>query len=195
LQATWLDHYTTKQSPAVYDIETEWKGSLGPNLSGTNPGAYDYRLFGSVGYFRDTWGMNLRWRYLPSVYQAAYASEQAIRANNARASTGGGGIVLGYTPSTEIETDAYNVLDLSFNWNVSDTVAFRGGITNLLDTEPENVGSTAGIPLNSNLSAICGGAPGCVAPLSVALPTTGAFQGGYYDTVGRRYFVGLEVSF
>ena len=36
LQATWLDYYTTKQSPAAFDVETEWKGSLGPNLSGTN---------------------------------------------------------------------------------------------------------------------------------------------------------------
>jgi outer membrane receptor protein involved in Fe transport len=195
LQATWLDYYTTKQSPAVYDVETEWKGSLGPNLSGTNAGAYDYRLFGSVGYFRDTWGMNLRWRYLPEVYTAAYASQQAIKANNARVAAGGSGIILGYTPTTETATDAYSVLDLSFNWNVSDTIAFRGGVTNLLDTEPEPVGNTAGIPIGSNLSAICGGAPGCVAPLSVALPTHGAFNGGYYDTVGRRYFVGLEVSF
>jgi iron complex outermembrane receptor protein len=45
LNATILDYYRTKQSPAVYDVETEWKGSLGPNLSGTNGGAYDYRLW------------------------------------------------------------------------------------------------------------------------------------------------------
>ena len=28
LQATWLDYYTTKQSPTLFDVETEWKGSL-----------------------------------------------------------------------------------------------------------------------------------------------------------------------
>src|SRR5690606_22179005 len=35
LQATWLDYYRSKQSPADFDVETEWKGSLGPNLVGT----------------------------------------------------------------------------------------------------------------------------------------------------------------
>ena len=55
-QATFLDYYETKQSPAVFDVLTDWAGSLGPNLSGTNPGAYDYRLFSSLGYFTERLG-------------------------------------------------------------------------------------------------------------------------------------------
>ena len=194
-QATLLDYYRTKQSPAGFDVETDWKGSLGPNLSGTNPGAYDYRLFSSIGYFRDRWAINLRWRYLPETFTAQYASEQAIRANNARVAAGGPGITLSYTPTTEIETDDYSVFDLSFNWDMGERLSLRGGITNVFDTEPEEVGSTRGFPIGTDLAAVCGGAPGCVQPTSFSLPSTGDFNGGYYDTIGRRYFLGFEMQF
>jgi outer membrane receptor protein involved in Fe transport len=195
LQATFLDYYRTKQSPASFDVETDWTGSLGPNLSGTNPGAYDYRLFGSLGYFSSAWGVNLRWRYLPKVNTAAFASQQAIIANNARVASGAPGVTLSYTPLTEVETDSYSVFDLSFNWNIGERLELRGGITNLLDTEPEDVGSTTGFPIGTDLAAVCGGAPGCVRPVAFSLPTTGPFNGGYYDTIGRRYFVGMQMRF
>jgi outer membrane receptor protein involved in Fe transport len=195
LQATWLDYYRTKQSPAAFDVETDWKGSLGPNLSGTNPGAYDYRLFGTLGYFRDNWAVNLRWRYLPEAFTAEYASEQAIRANNARVAAGGPGITLSYTPTTEIETEDYSVFDLSFVWDFGERMSLRGGITNLFDMEPEEVGSTRGFPVGTDLAAVCGGAPGCVQPTGFSLPETGDFEGGYYDTIGRRYFIGFEMQF
>jgi len=195
LQATWLDYYRTKQSPASYDVETDWSGSLGPNLSGTNPGAYDFRLFGSLTYFKDAWSVSLRWRHLPSVWSAGYASQQAIIANNASVSGGGEGILLSYTPTTEIETDSYNIFDLSANWNINETLTLRGGITNLLDVEPEESGSTRGYAPGTNLASVCTGAAGCQAPTGYSLPTTGGFNGGYYDTLGRRFFVGLKASF
>jgi outer membrane receptor protein involved in Fe transport len=195
LQATVLDYYRTKQSPANFDVETEWKGSLGPNLSGTNGGAYDYRLFSTLTYFRNDWSMSLRWRYLPEVFTAAYASQQAIKENNARVAAGGPGIILSYTPTTEIETDSYSVFDLSFSFDVTETLRLRGGITNLLNEEPVEVGSTRGFPIGTDLAAVCGGAPGCVAPNAFSLPSTGGFNGGYYDTNGRRYFVGFDLRF
>jgi iron complex outermembrane recepter protein len=195
LKATWLDYYRTKQSPAVYDVETDWAGSLGPNLQGTNGGAYDYRLFGDVSYFKDDWSVSLRWRHLPSVWSAGYASLQAIQQNNASVKAGGAGILLGYTPTTEIETDSYNIFDMSANWNINETVAVRGGITNLFDEEPAEVASTAGFPVGTNLAGICNGAPGCQAPTSFSLPSTGGFNGGYYDTLGRRWFMGIKMTF
>ena len=33
-QDSWLNFYRTKQSPANFDVTTDWKGSLGPTLSG-----------------------------------------------------------------------------------------------------------------------------------------------------------------
>jgi outer membrane receptor protein involved in Fe transport len=202
LQVTYLDYYKTKQSPAVFDVETDWKGSLGPNLVGTNPGAYDYRLFSTLSYFRDTWSVSLRWRGLPSVWSAAYQSQQAVKANNASVAAGGPGITLGYVPSTEIKTDAYKVFDLSFSYNIKERMSLRGGITNVLNTEPVNVASTAGVPIGSDFASYCGGAvgsagyhPGCQAPTAPSLPTTGGFNGGYYDVLGRRAFLGFNVSF
>jgi outer membrane receptor protein involved in Fe transport len=203
LQSTFLDYYKTKQSPAVFDVETDWKGSLGPNLVGTQAGAYDYRLFQTLSYFRDTWSVSLRWRGLPSVHSAAYASQQAVKANNAAAVAGDTSkIVLGYVPSTEIKTDSYRVFDLSFSYNLKSKMQLRGGITNVFNTAPVNVASTAGVPIGSTFSDYCGGPvgsagyrPGCTIPSSPSLQTTGAYNGGYYDVEGRRAFLGFNVSF
>jgi outer membrane receptor protein involved in Fe transport len=194
VHATILDSYETRQSAAPYDVPIEWKGSLGPNLPGTQGGAYDYRLFTSLTYMLDTWSASLRWRHLPGVYSAGYAEQQGLIANNARVAAGGDGIILGYTPSTEIETDAYDVFDLSGNWDINDMFQIRLGITNLFNTEPPEFASSAGRPPGSDLD-VCNNAPGCSNPGSYSLATLGGFTGGYYDTVGRRFFVGVKVRF
>ncbi len=201
VQATVLDYYKTKQSPGAFDVETDWAGSLGPNLSGTNGGAYDYRLFSSLTYIKDDWSVSLRWRYLPEVWSAGYASQQAIKANNVSVAAGGPGVLLGYTPTTEIETGAYSLWDMSFNWNINETLALRGGITNLLDTDPEWVAPSKGYGGATTLGTVCTAAgggtapPGCQNPFGYSLPTVGTINGGYYDVLGRRYFLGLKASF
>ena len=194
VQATFLDYYKTKASPAIYDLETDWKGSLGPNLPGTNAGAYDYRLFANLGYFRDNWSVNLRWRGIPSVWSATYASQQAIIDNDTAVAAGGPGILLSYTPRTEVKTPAYRIFDLSFNYNIR-KISLRGGINNLFDTAPEYNNGSTGFPVGTDLSTVCGSAPGCVNPGAWSLPSTGNWNGGYYDTIGRRYFVGFDIKF
>jgi outer membrane receptor protein involved in Fe transport len=191
VQATWLDYYKTKQSPLPFDVETDWAGSLGPNLTGTNAGAYDYRIFSNFTYFRDRWSVSLRWRHMPSVWSAAYASERAIIENNQS-----GGTILSYTPRTDIKTDAYNVVDLSFNWQINDMFSLRGGINNLFDSDPEVINATVGYPTGTDRS-VCGSAPGCVNPGGPSLgdPSLGVTNAGYYDGFGRRFFVGLKASF
>lgn len=201
MQATILDYYKTKLSPGLYDVETDWAGSLGPNLTGTNGGAYDYRLFGSIGYSLNDWNVALRIRYLPGVYSAGYASQQAVKANNAKVAAGAPGILLGYTPTTEIETGAYTVLDLSFGWNINETFALRGGINNLLDRSPEWTAPSKGYPIGTTLSGVCAAAgggtspPACQNPFGFSLPSVGTINGGYYDVQGRRFFLGLKASF
>lgn len=195
MQATVLNEYVTKQSPAAFDVETDWKGTLGPNLSGTNGGAYDYRLFGSMSYMLDNWSVSLRWRHLPEVWSAGYASQQAIIDNNQAVSAGAEGLILGYTPTTEIKTNSYNIFDLAFNWTINDTLSLRGGITNLLDETPELFNRSEGRPTGTDLSSICGDRPGCQNPTNYSLPGQGSFNGGYYDTLGRRFFLGLKARF
>jgi len=210
VQATFLDYYKTKQSPTAFDVETDWKGSLGPNLSGTNAGAYSYRLFSSLSYSLPTLSFNLRWRHLPSVWAASKASENAIIENNRRVAAGGEGVILSYTPGTAIKTKRYDVFDLSFAWNVTDSVMIRGGIDNLFDAEPRLLGDNgigpnpagarAGYPAGMDLSSVCSAeqeALGCVDPTNYVMPSTGAgvTNGGYYDTLGRRYFLGVKINF
>ncbi len=198
MQATYLDYFKTKASPAVYDLETDWKGSLGPNLPGTQAGAYDHRVFSTLSYYRPAWSLNLRWRSLPGVWSANHATTEAIIANDQRVSAGDPGILLSYAPSTEIKSDDYRIFDLSFSYNIK-KMSLRGGITNLLDTEPAIVNSSAGIPVGTDLDSVCGGAPGCQRPGGYSLPSHadpgGSFTGGYYDVIGRQYFVGFDVRF
>jgi len=198
VQATVLDYYKTKTSPALYDPEIDWAGSLGPNLAGTNGGAYDYRLFSNLTYMKDNWSVGLRWRYLPGVYTAGYAQQQAIKANNAAVKAGARGITLGYVPTTEIETGDYSVWDLNFNWTINETISLRGGVNNLLDTSPEWVGPSRGYAPGTTLSGVCSGLgspPGCQNPAAFSLQGVGTVNGGYYDVLGRRFFLGVKANF
>jgi outer membrane receptor protein involved in Fe transport len=199
MQATVLDYYKTKQSPYAFDVETDWKGSLGPTLTGTNGGAYDFRLNTSLNYILNNKSFGLRWRYLPSVESAAKATENAIIANNERVAAGGEGVILSYTPSTALKAKDYSVLDFSFSWSINDTLSLRAGIDNLLDTQPAITGATAGRP-SGNLSEVCSAAQeakGCVDPSSYSLASSGAgsTSPGYYDVLGRRYYLGLKAKF
>lgn len=197
LQATVLDYFKTKASPAVFDVEMDWKGTLGPTLPGTNGGSYDYRLFGTASYSRNDWSVSLRWRHLPGVYTSGYATQQSIIANNNAVAGGANGIILGWTPTTQLESDSYNIFDASFNWSINDRMALRAGITNLFDEEPVLVGQSTGYPVGTNLQAVCDNAAalGCTNPTNFSLPGAGGYQAGYYDTLGRSAFVGLKISF
>ena len=206
ITGTVLDKYKTKQSPASYDPVIDWKGSLGPSLQGFNAGSYDYRLLTSLSYNLPSLGASLRWRHYPTVDVAGKASERAIIANNARVVAGGGGTLLSYTPITNVEVSSYNVLDLSGYWTINDILSLRFGVDNIMDKGPPTTGKTAGRPYDpsltpaqnsANLAAVCAGAPGCVNPVSYSIGSSGlgTSSGGYYDLLGRRYFVGLKARF
>lgn len=203
---TYLDSYKTKQSPASYDPVIEWKGTLGPTLQSFNAGAYDYRLFTNLSYNLASFGVNLRWRHLPEVQPAGKATEAAIKANNASVVAGGPGLLLGYTPTAALNVQQYDQFDLSGYWNINDTLSMRFGIDNIFDTQPVSTARSAGRPYDSSktpaqnaavLNSVCGGAPGCTNPTSYSLATSGlgSSNGGFYDVLGRRYFIGLKARF
>jgi outer membrane receptor protein involved in Fe transport len=76
-------------------------------------------------------------------------------------------------PATTVDpVDAYDVFDLNGNWMVGQRTTLRFGIDNVLDTDPEIVGAD---PPRTNAA--------------------GSTYPGYYDTLGRRYYVGAKVSF
>jgi outer membrane receptor protein involved in Fe transport len=77
---------------------------------------------------------------------------------------------------TTLPTDSYNVFNVNGSWAFSDKIRLRGGIDNVFDTDPVIVGADPYNPTNPDH----------------ALGRTNA---GVYDTLGRRYFVGLNVNF
>jgi len=196
LNATVLDYYKTRQSPASFDREIDWAGSLGPNLTGTQGGAYDFRLFGNISYIRDNWSVTLRWRHLPAVDTVGMANTKSIIANNIAVGKGAEGNILNYAPITERGIPSYDIFDLAMNWNVNETFTVRGGVTNLFNTSPVRT-SDPGRPFDVPLSSYCEGAvPGCLTPFSYAVPSrANGFSGGYYDTIGRRLFLGVKAVF
>ena len=195
VQANYLLYYETKASPLYFDVKTDWAGSLGPNLTGTNAGAYDYRIFSSFTYALNNWSVSLRWRHLPSVVSAGRASQNAVINYDASAPADQ---LLSYTPSTAIAVDSYDILDLSFSWDITDNLSLRGGINNVADFAPAVTAATAGYPGGTNLEGVCSSsAPGCQNPTAYSLPSpsAGVTNAGYYDTLGRRFFVGLKAKF
>jgi iron complex outermembrane receptor protein len=198
IQGAWLDSYKTKASKAAFDPWIEWKGSLGPSLSGFDGGAYTYRLFTNLGYNVNGFNVNLRWRHLPSALQAADAATKATIANNQQVVASGKGVLLSYVPSSNESIDAYDIFDLSANWAINDTVSLRAGIDNVFDKQPVLTAVSNGFPQGTDLSGLCvGKVKGCTAPTSYTLPNAGlgTTNLGFYDIMGRSYFVGVRLTF
>jgi iron complex outermembrane recepter protein len=81
------------------------------------------------------------------------------------------------TPTlTTLDTEAYSLFNLNGSWRFNERMRLRGGIDNLIDEEPPIVGAN---------------------PFNLNNPTNamGNTSAGNYDTLGRRYYFGLAVSF
>ncbi len=150
----------------------EWKGSLGPTPgTSLNNGAYDYRTFTTVNYGRGDWNLALRWRHLPS---AIDATEAQVAADNADRAARGQALV---PLSTERGAEkSYNVFDLSGSWTLTKKMNLRYGVDNLLDTPPVITGRRV---------------------VGNTHPSTGqgTTEAGFYDILGRSFYVGLKMSF
>jgi outer membrane receptor protein involved in Fe transport len=81
------------------------------------------------------------------------------------------------TPAlTTLDTEAYHLFNLNGSWQFNERMRLRGGIDNLVNEDPPIVGAN---------------------PFNVNNPTNamGVTSAGNYDTLGRRYYVGLAVTF
>ncbi|HVJ30002.1 MAG TPA: TonB-dependent receptor, partial [Gammaproteobacteria bacterium] len=142
--ASFLNEYNTKATKS--DPVLEFKGTLGGG------GQYDYRLNTTVGYNfgGGNAGVGVRWRYLPEVKNGAYVTNRA---------------------TLNLPTEDYSGFDAFASYSFNERFQLRGGIDNLLNTDPAIVGAT---PTDSNSSSTLA---------------------GYYDTLGRRFYVGLRMDF
>jgi outer membrane receptor protein involved in Fe transport len=155
-----LDHYDTKSDP--YASWIRWKGTLGPNLTGLDAGAYAWRLNTNFAYTVGPAMVGLGWRHLPRV-----AAVNSVLAGNG------------------LPTDAWDVFDLNASLSLPHGMQLRAGIQNLLDTEPGITGATSSVYLNGQIQSLG-------SSMGTGGPTTNA---GYYDALGRRFYIGLKARF
>jgi iron complex outermembrane recepter protein len=124
IQASILDRFN-EQTGADQPLR-EWKNFEGPNLTGNSAGgggSFGYRVFTSLGYNGEGWGVSLRHRFLPQI-------QAADELNNPGAA--GTGLIA--------PTPRYNIYDLSGTYSVTDQIVVRGGVDNLLDKDPPVTG-------------------------------------------------------
>jgi outer membrane receptor protein involved in Fe transport len=75
--------------------------------------------------------------------------------------------------ATQLSTPSYDQVDLAARWSVTDSLAGRLGVDNLFDEDPLVVGAN---PVANNTNQASTNAQ-------------------YYDTLGRRAYVALKMSF
>jgi iron complex outermembrane recepter protein len=76
---------------------------------------------------------------------------------------------------------SYSVFDLSASYSIGKVVQLTGGIDNLFNTDPEIVGA------NQTVNIAGGG--------TTQVNGVGTTNPSYYDVLGRRYYMGVKLSF
>jgi iron complex outermembrane recepter protein len=152
LAVTYLDKFEAQdiQGAPVLD----YSGTVG-GINGQSQGQFRYKTFTTIGYSVSGISANLRWRHLPSANAAASVQNPA---------------------TTFSGPHHYDLLDLTGQWEITQSYQVRFGIENVLDKDPEvtAVNNAAGFAFSSGQGT--------------TLP-------GYYDVLGRRYFVGFKARF
>jgi outer membrane receptor protein involved in Fe transport len=205
-QDSFLMYYKTKNSPASFDVNTNWKDSMGPNLAGTNGGAYGYRLVNMFGYQMPSFSVNLTWLFFPSINSYQHASQAAIIEHNNQVAARNGTDYLSYIPNTDLAAPHWHLFNLSGTYNINKWFRLRGGINNLLNSNPPispspfAAGASKGFPPGTNLNAVCSAtaaARGCQNPTTYSLANDGAGRTspGFYDVYGRTFFLGFTATF
>ena len=88
----------------------------------------------------------------------------------------------GYTDTIDAKTGAVSYFDLSFSWKVKQGYVLRGGVNNILDTNPPHGDST-----NLGVYGANGGAYGTSG--------NGNTYPGLYDSLGRNLFIGITTNY
>jgi outer membrane receptor protein involved in Fe transport len=95
------------------------ENGLSPGVGGTSSGAFEYRIFTTLGYSMDGWSLALQWQHLPATDDATSVT----------------------LPNTTTQgADAYNLFSLNATAQLTDSINFRFGVDNLFNKEPPLVG-------------------------------------------------------
>ncbi len=132
---------------------------------GVSCSGYDYQVFTTFNWFNGPLSLSLRWNHFPTIESSIYATDPDTRQRGV--------------------FETYDVFSLAASYRLADRYTFRGGIENLFDTNP---------PLSGGAYAADGGLVNQQNPPN--LPSPASHSGdARYDQLGRRFFVGVDVSF
>lgn len=135
----------------------------------TAPGSPVVDYAGSTGFDAST-GAQFKWKTFTTVGYSVGPANVSLRWRHLPSVKNAAKV--GNPASTVHDTAAYNEFDLSARYAVSSHWILRAGIENLGDTEPPIVGANP--PITTN---------------------TGFTDPGNYDTLGRRFYIGLTARF
>ncbi|MEI9965649.1 MAG: TonB-dependent receptor [Caulobacteraceae bacterium] len=127
----WLDYFDTQSTPG--GPTTHWAGTLGPNLAGTDAGAFKYKLNTTLSYAVGPASLSLNWRHLPSIHAQSY----------------------GQPGDRGVDTASHDEFGLSGTWTINKNYILRAGVENLFNAEPEITAQTVttGTPRHAGLPA------------------------------------------
>jgi iron complex outermembrane recepter protein len=151
LAVTYLDEFKTQAIAGDPVLENAGTVAQG--------GQFRFKTFLTTTYSMGGVAASLRWRHLPSAHAAAFAQQ----------------------PTTPFQGPShYDIVDLTANWEISQSYVVRFGVENVFDKDPEIT--------NSN--------PTPLTPTNTTFTTgQGTTLPGYYDVLGRRYYVGFKARF
>lgn len=144
-----------KSSPLASLPMVDYAGTFGTTENGLNQGAYEYRIFATLGYGIGGARLALQWQHLPAVEDPAEP----------------------VTPNNTSGAPAYSLFNLNGSVELGERTSLRFGVDNLFNKAPPRVG----IDLDANPA--------------IGQLGGGSFNSTFYDTNGRRFYLGANIRF
>ena len=151
VSANYLKHFLTSRAAGAPYVE--YAGTNGDTAftGGFFDPQFKWKTTTTVTYSVGGVAAMLRWRHLPSIVNA--------------------------TNPLIYPTGAYDLLDTSVNWNITEKYQVRAGIDNLLNADPPVTTATPAAGINNASSG------------------AGSTYPSAYDVLGRRFYVALHARF
>ncbi len=166
-QVTYLIHQqTTADATTANPIWSDYAGTMGTTQNGLNAGAYRWSMLNNFSYAIGKWRFNLQWTHLPETRNAAAFTNMATGQR---------------TATTLAGAPTYDVFGLSGSFSATRSATIRFGVDNLFNRAPPLINyNTAPNRANGEL---IGGTYGS---------TSARGSGFFYDTYGRRFYIGAK---
>jgi outer membrane receptor protein involved in Fe transport len=122
--ANYLNYFDTQPAPGA-PFE-HWAGTLGPTLTGTDPGAFRFKTNTTLTYLEGPLSVGITWRWLPHVHNSAYAALPSTTC-----------------PGCFQDSHAFHEFDLAATYTFKQNYVLRAGMQNMFNVDPPITGAQA----------------------------------------------------